>query len=97
MYDTEHVVLIHGVWGTADGWAPARAAFEQRGFTVHTPTLRHHELPLQEGAMKDRYQQGTSVEIAGADHLVFWGRWLPATMGHIEDWMAENRVFAHSA
>ncbi|WP_246013718.1 hypothetical protein [Mycobacterium pseudokansasii] len=21
----------------------------------------------------DRYQQGTYVEIAGADHLVFWG------------------------
>jgi pimeloyl-ACP methyl ester carboxylesterase len=31
---------------------PARAAFEERGYTVHTPTLRHHELPLQEGAMK---------------------------------------------
>jgi pimeloyl-ACP methyl ester carboxylesterase len=31
---------------------PAGAAFEQRGFTVHTPTLRHHELPLHEGATK---------------------------------------------
>ncbi|WP_244601866.1 alpha/beta fold hydrolase [Mycobacterium pseudokansasii] len=52
----------------------------------------------------DRYQQGTYVEIAGADHLVFWGllgvfwgRRLPATIGDIEDWMAKNRVFAHPA
>jgi pimeloyl-ACP methyl ester carboxylesterase len=32
--------------------ASARAAFEERGYTAHTPTLRHHELPLHEGAMK---------------------------------------------
>jgi pimeloyl-ACP methyl ester carboxylesterase len=32
--------------------APARAAFEERGYTAHTPTLRHHELPSPEGAMK---------------------------------------------
>jgi pimeloyl-ACP methyl ester carboxylesterase len=52
MSDTKHVVLIHGTWGRGDSWGPARAAFEDRGYTVHTPTLRHHELPLQEGAMK---------------------------------------------
>jgi hypothetical protein len=28
---------------------PARATFEEHGYTVHTSTLRHHELPLQEG------------------------------------------------
>ena len=32
--------------------APARAAFEERGYTAHTPTLRYHELPMQEGAMR---------------------------------------------
>lgn len=50
--DTKHVVLIHGSWARGDSWAPARGAFEERGYTVHTPTLRHHELPLQDGALK---------------------------------------------
>jgi len=52
MSNTKHVVLIHGTWGRGDSWGPARAAFEERGYTVHTPTLRHHELPLHDGAMK---------------------------------------------
>jgi hypothetical protein len=52
MSDTKHVVLIHGAWCSGDSWGPARAVFEERGYTVHTPTLRHHELPLQEGAIK---------------------------------------------
>lgn len=47
-----HVVLIHGAWACGDSWGPARAAFEERGYTVHSPTLRHHELPLPEGAQK---------------------------------------------
>jgi pimeloyl-ACP methyl ester carboxylesterase len=49
---TEHVVLIHGNWGRGEQWASARAAFEERGYTVHTPTLRYHELPPNEGATK---------------------------------------------
>src|ERR1700759_4927657 len=52
MSDTKHVVLIHGSWSRGEQFAPARAAFEERGYTAHTPTLRHHELPSQEGAMK---------------------------------------------
>lgn len=52
MSDTKHVVLIHGSWGRGELLAPARAAFEVRGYTAHTPTLRYHELPLREGAMK---------------------------------------------
>jgi pimeloyl-ACP methyl ester carboxylesterase len=52
MSDTRHVVLIHGTWASGDSWGPALAAFQERGYTVHTPTLRHHELPLEEGAMK---------------------------------------------
>jgi pimeloyl-ACP methyl ester carboxylesterase len=50
--DTKHVVLIHGSRSLGEQWAPARAAFEERGYTVHTPTLRHHELSLAEGANK---------------------------------------------
>jgi pimeloyl-ACP methyl ester carboxylesterase len=52
MAETKHVVLIHGAWGRGELWASARAAFEERGYTAHTPTLRHHELPSQDGAMK---------------------------------------------
>ena len=52
MSNTKHVVLIHGAWSRGESWGPARAVFEERGYTVHTPTLRHHELPLHDGAMK---------------------------------------------
>jgi len=50
--EAKHVVLIHGSWSRGEQLAPARTAFEQRGYTAHTPTLRYHELPMQEGAMK---------------------------------------------
>jgi pimeloyl-ACP methyl ester carboxylesterase len=50
--DPKHVVLIHGSFGRGEQLARARAAFEERGYTAHTPTLRHHDLPLHEGAMK---------------------------------------------
>jgi hypothetical protein len=39
MSDTKHVVLIHGTWCRGDSWAATRAAVEERGYTVHTPTL----------------------------------------------------------
>jgi pimeloyl-ACP methyl ester carboxylesterase len=50
--EAKHVVLIHGSFSRGEQLAPARAAFEERGYTAHTPTLRHHELPPHEGAMK---------------------------------------------
>jgi pimeloyl-ACP methyl ester carboxylesterase len=52
MSASKHVVLIHGNWGRGEQLAAARAAFEERGFKAHTPTLRHHELPMNDGAMK---------------------------------------------
>jgi pimeloyl-ACP methyl ester carboxylesterase len=48
----KHVVLIHGSWCRGEVWTDVRAAFEARGYTAHAPTLRHHELPSREGAMK---------------------------------------------
>jgi hypothetical protein len=84
MSDTKHVVLIHGTWARGDGWGPTRAVFEERGYNVHTPTLRYHELPLQEGAMK----------IPRSDHLVFFGDALPVTMGQIDDWIAKNHLLS---
>lgn len=38
------VVMIHGMWGGAHVWHCYRPYFEQRGWTVLTPTLRHHDL-----------------------------------------------------
>lgn len=35
--DTKHVVLIHGAWARGGSWGLAFAAFEERGYTVHTP------------------------------------------------------------
>lgn len=52
MSETRHVVLIHGNWSRGEQLAAVRAAFHERGYTAHTPTLRHHELPIHEGAMK---------------------------------------------
>lgn len=52
MSATRHVVLIHGNWSRGEQLAAVRHAFEERGYRAHTPTLRHHELPIDEGAMK---------------------------------------------
>ncbi|RIT55086.1 alpha/beta fold hydrolase [Mycobacteroides abscessus] len=50
MTTSRHALLIHGTWCTGDSWAAARTEFEKRGFTVHTPTNRFHELPLLAGS-----------------------------------------------
>jgi len=50
--DSKNVLLIHGTWQTAEFWAEAIPEFETRGFTVHAPNLRHHELPLDEGVQQ---------------------------------------------
>jgi pimeloyl-ACP methyl ester carboxylesterase len=52
MADVRHVVLIHGTWLRGDSWADTRLEFERRGLTVHTPTLRFHDLPFDEGAKR---------------------------------------------
>lgn len=38
------VVMIHGMWCVGDIWDSFRQPFEAAGYTVHTPTLRHHAL-----------------------------------------------------
>jgi esterase/lipase len=40
---SQDVVLIHGTAGTGHIWAEMRGHLEQRGWTLHTPTLRHHD------------------------------------------------------
>jgi hypothetical protein len=44
-----------------------------------------------------RYRRGSYVQIPGADHLAFSGRALPATMSHIDDWIARNMLGVFSA
>ena len=46
------VLLIHGAWSRGDQLEGVRSSFEERGYTAYAPTLRHHELPLKEGAPK---------------------------------------------
>ncbi len=52
MPDPRHVVLIHGTWGNGDMFGDARREFEARGYTVHTPTLRYHDLSRDDGAAR---------------------------------------------
>jgi pimeloyl-ACP methyl ester carboxylesterase len=47
-----HIVLIHGTWGHSGIWSEMIPELEARGLNVHAPTLRHHELPFLEGALK---------------------------------------------
>ena len=41
----QHVLLIHGTWCNGDAWGEFANALEARGYTVHTPSLRHHGNP----------------------------------------------------
>ncbi|KAA0080086.1 alpha/beta hydrolase [Mycolicibacterium sp. P9-64] len=52
MVGTHHVVLIHGTGCTGQFWFQSVPEFQARGYTVHTPTLRHHDLPIEKGASK---------------------------------------------
>lgn len=38
------IVMIHGMYGTGRVWENWKHFFERAGFTVHTPTLRHHDV-----------------------------------------------------
>lgn len=40
-----HILLIHGTWCNGSNWGDFATALEHEGFTVHTPTLRHHGAP----------------------------------------------------
>ena len=48
----KEIVLIHGTGGHGSNWEEIRAELEPRGYTLHTPTLRYHELPVEEAASK---------------------------------------------
>lgn len=46
------VVLIAGTYCFPEVWDAMKAELEQRGYEVHAPPLRYHDLPLLEGARK---------------------------------------------
>ena len=53
MRSHKNAVFIHGTWGNGpQAWGEMAPELEKRGYRVHTPTLRHHELPFLEGALK---------------------------------------------
>lgn len=37
------IVFIHGMWSTPEIWATFRKFYQEQGYTVYTPALRHHE------------------------------------------------------
>lgn len=40
----QRIVMIHGMWGTADYWEKYRRFFEGEGYECYTPTLRYHDM-----------------------------------------------------
>jgi len=48
------VVLVAGTYCYPEVWDDMKQAFEQRGYEVHAPPPRHHDLPLLEGALAMR-------------------------------------------
>ena len=42
------LVLIHGMWGGGWYWQSMKERFTAQGYSVHTPTLRHHQLSAEQ-------------------------------------------------
>lgn len=42
---SNHILLIHGTWCNGENWGSFADELKNRGYTVHTPTLRHHGAP----------------------------------------------------
>ncbi|MEY8462018.1 alpha/beta fold hydrolase [Streptococcus merionis] len=49
---TKHIVLIHGTWCHGKVWGDFATKLTAMGLTVHTPSLRYHDLPYEEVAAK---------------------------------------------
>ncbi len=41
----QDIILIHGTWGSGEGWGEFPDELRRLGLRVHTPTLRHHGTP----------------------------------------------------
>ncbi|MBF0779861.1 MULTISPECIES: alpha/beta fold hydrolase [unclassified Granulicatella] len=45
---TKHIVLIHGTWCNGNTWGEFARKLEDYHLTVHTPSLRYHDLSYEE-------------------------------------------------
>ncbi|MDQ0223073.1 alpha/beta fold hydrolase [Streptococcus moroccensis] len=45
---TKHIVLIHGTWCDGNVWGSFADKITAMGLTVHTPSLRYHDLTYEE-------------------------------------------------
>ena len=43
----QHILLIHGTWCNGGNWGDFATELEDRRFTVHAPSLRHHGPPSE--------------------------------------------------
>lgn len=48
-----HILLIHGTWCNGGNWGEFAEELRERGYTVHTPTLRHHGSPTNADLMEN--------------------------------------------
>jgi pimeloyl-ACP methyl ester carboxylesterase len=48
MASTKPLLLIHGTWCNAKSWGDFIPHLEALGFEAHAPSLRFHEMPLQQ-------------------------------------------------
>jgi hypothetical protein len=78
------VLTARTTWCRGEQLASARAAFEERGYPAHTPTLRHHELPSHEGATKIA---SLSLRAPGGGHLK-----CDPTFEHFRRWIANAQT-----
>ena len=46
------IVLIHGTWCNGTFWGDFASQLEKTGLQIHTPSLRYHDLPYEEGIKK---------------------------------------------
>ena len=42
---SDNILLIHGTWCNGGNWGEFATQLQDRGFTVHAPSLRHHGRP----------------------------------------------------
>ncbi|WP_078082850.1 esterase/lipase family protein [Microbulbifer mangrovi] len=97
------VVLIHGMWSTAETLSELRQAFEEQGYVVHAPTLPYHKeksaydegdkARLARASLQDYvdFIVARLVELHGACHWTVGGSNFPRVRSSIFNWL-ENKT-----
>lgn len=60
----KNIVLIHGAYAGPWSFDDYRRFFEDRGWTVHTPTLRYHDQPETDPRLAETSVQDYVADIA---------------------------------